>query len=147
MSSDSSGIKAAKLLIASRRMDSWGLGMKLVEIETADCQVLRTSLGTSGFSVHFKEIYDLNIGCYVNDVVLSIGDWRELVMTAFATDPQGLTIRRKQLSMDEFEAFDLVQEILIAESGLTLNGFSKDSNDWLSYEFVNCSYAVDTVPR
>jgi len=78
-----------------------------------------------------------------------INDWKELSVEKYvAKEPfeKGETFIIDWTK--EIETFTIIQEINCSDAGfLSLSGFSKDSNSWLTYKFKNykCDIEADKI--
>ncbi|KAF9658480.1 hypothetical protein HBA12_14995 [Tenacibaculum mesophilum] len=75
---------------------------------------------------------------------IKIKNWEELRVRKYVTQnpfDNGDSIEIDWA--DNLETFDYIQELILKEeSKLILNGFSKESGAWLTYEFNNFDYEI-----
>ena len=75
---------------------------------------------------------------------IKINNWEELRVHKYVTQnpfDNGDSIEIDWV--DNLETFDFIQELILKEeSRLILNGFSKESGAWLTYEFNNFDYEI-----
>lgn len=69
---------------------------------------------------------------------IKIKNWKELRVSKYISKKPFEAGTTFEINWKEnLETFDLIQEIILkAESTLILNGFSKQGNGWLTYEFT-----------
>ncbi len=118
--------------------------MVLKDIEVADIPLTKTVKTDNEILFFFPKVYSINEKKYINNCTLKIENWKTL--KAVATISHGSnSFTEKELSENELENFDLIQEINIESNNLTLKGYSRDSNNWLEYSFLDCIYEVYEV--
>ena len=78
------------------------------------------------------------------ETLIKIKNWEELRVRKYVT--QKPFDNQYSLEIDwtyNLETFDFIQELILKEeSRLILNGFSKESGAWLTYEFSNFEYEI-----
>lgn len=109
--------------------------MEIKNIETADCRVLSTSISTNELRIKFESIYDISIKQFIKDVDLVIYDWCSFEAKLYITNAPGGSFIGINLTTDKLEFFSLIQNIEINEGDLLLQGFSRESGNWLEYRF------------
>jgi hypothetical protein len=75
---------------------------------------------------------------------IKIKNWEELRVRKYLTqNPYDNGDSLEIDWADNLETFDFIQELILKEeSRLILNGFSKESGAWLTYEFNNFEYEI-----
>lgn len=75
---------------------------------------------------------------------IKIKNWNELRIRKYVTQaPYDTGIIFEIDWAKNLETFDFIQEVILKEeSRLILNGFSKESGAWLTYEFNNFEYEI-----
>lgn len=114
--------------------------MELKNIETADCCVESTSLIENELRIKFETIYDLEKKEFIENVELVIYNWSAFDAKVYIANAPGEPFIEKNLSTDNMEFFDLVQTINKEGDNVLLQGFSRESGNWLEYHFDKCGF-------
>lgn len=123
--------------------------LKMDEISLADFRIKEISLGEN-----HDEITIVSEGAIrINDLTkfkethIKIKNWKKLNVSKYITkDPSTDGYYLKIDWMNNLETFDFIQEILLKEeTTLVLNGFSKESDGWLTYRFDEFEYEIKTT--
>lgn len=121
--------------------------MDLQQIETADCNILNIQVASDKIIINFESVYDLKSKSYINEVGLFVCNWTSFSARVFITDdPLKGSYFEKKLSLPELEYFEWVQRILIKENQLDLQGYSRESGNWLEYSFLDSEFRLKKSP-
>lgn len=121
--------------------------MDLQQIETADCNILNIKVASDKIIINFESVYDLKSKSYINEVGLFVCNWTSFSARVFITDdPLKGSYFEKKLSLPELEYFEWVQRILIKENQLDLQGYSRESGNWLEYSFLDSEFRLKKSP-
>ena len=115
--------------------------MTLKDIEVADIPLTKTIKNSTEILFVFPEIYSINDKKYIKNCALKIENWKDLQALAIISYSSS-SFDKKELQENELENFDLIQEITLDGNFLTLKGYSRDSNNWLEYSFLDCNYEI-----
>lgn len=121
--------------------------MDLQQIETADCNILNIKVASDKIIINFESVYDLKSKSYINEVGLFVCNWTSFSARGFITDdPLKGSYFEKRMSLFELEYFERIQRILIKDNQLVLQGFSKESGNWLEYSFLDSEFRLKKSP-
>lgn len=121
--------------------------MDLQQIETADCNILNIKVASDKIIINFESVYDLKSKSYINEVGLFVCNWTSFSARVFITDdPLKGSYFEKRMSLFELEYFEWVQRILIKENQLDLQGYSRESGNWLEYSFLDSEFRLKKSP-
>lgn len=121
--------------------------MDLQQIETADCNILNIKVASDKIIINFESVYDLKSKSYINEVGLFVCNWTSFRARGFITDdPLKGSYFEKRMSLFELEYFERIQRILIKDNQLVLQGFSKESGNWLEYSFLDSEFRLKKSP-
>lgn len=121
--------------------------MDLQQIETADCNILNIKVASDKIIINFESVYDLKSKSYINEVGLFVCNWTSFSARVFITDdPLKGSYFEKKLSLPELEYFEWVQRILIKDNQLVLQGYSRESGNWLEYSFLDSEFRLKKSP-
>ena len=116
--------------------------MKIENIETADCTVKEIIKNNKSISIRFDKIYCLTEKKYKSNITLIIENWTKFLIKLYVTQKPFTEPEEFILNINKFESFDLIQEIDYNVSKLILKGFSKESGNWMVYEFNEYDYKI-----
>ena len=120
--------------------------LEIDNISLSDFRIKNISLGEDYDQIDIVSegsyrISDLKI---FEETRITIKNWDELRVRKYVTQTpfdNGDTIEINWA--DNLETFDFIHELILKEeSRLILNGFSKESGSWLTYEFDNFEYEI-----
>lgn len=109
--------------------------MEIKNIEIADCRVLSTSIIANKFIIKFESIYDVVIKQFIENVDLVIYDWSSFEAKLYIANALRESFVEVNLTTDKMEFFNFIQGIEVYEGNLLLQGFSRESGNWLEYRF------------
>ncbi len=119
--------------------------MEIKNIETADCRVLSTSIIANKFIIKFESIYDIVIKQFIENVDLVIYDWSCFEAKIYIANAPRESFVEVNLTSDKMEFFDFIQGIEAYEDYLLLQGFSRESGNWLEYCFKSGKFYFKTA--
>ncbi|MBN3200323.1 hypothetical protein ACRQTN_00300 [Pectobacterium brasiliense] len=119
--------------------------MKLETIETADCNVISTTIKTDEIRMLFESIYDMDKKEYINNVALVIIDWIKFEAKLLVSNGPNQAHKEKKLTIENLEYFELIQKISYYNNELRLQGYSMNSGDWLEYQFTDANYRFEKI--
>jgi hypothetical protein len=116
--------------------------MDLINISVADCSVTNTIVDRDFVSIFFEQVYDIQKEEFIKNIKLQINNWKEFKIKVYISEQPFSKSIEKNLSISEYESFELIQEILAKDNILVLKGFSKDTGCWLEYIFKDYEYSL-----
>ncbi|MDH2913767.1 hypothetical protein ACX122_21400 [Kosakonia cowanii] len=119
--------------------------MEIKNIETADCRVQSTSIIANKFIIKFESIYDILIKQFIENVDLVIYDWSSFEAKLYIANAPRESFVEVNLTPDKMEFFDFIQGIEAYEDYLLLQGFSRESGNWLEYCFKSGKFYFQTA--
>ncbi|CNH74196.1 hypothetical protein [Yersinia pekkanenii] len=111
--------------------------MHIQNIETADCNILRTEIYPDEVEIYFESVYDLEKKLHVNNICLVIKNWSHFEVKVYVSNGIDDIYEERKLSGNELEFFEYIQTISNDGNEMILQGYSKNSGSWLEYHFIN----------
>ena len=121
------------------------MNFEIGNIEFADCRIIEMlfSKNYTNLSIIFEESYHIGEKTWLGKTKLIISNWKDLTVEKYVT--KSLDSKGQTFIIDwekESETFEMIQESLQNENDLSLSGFSKETGNWLTYNFKNCDYTI-----
>jgi len=122
--------------------------IKIDNISLSDCPILSVTLHKNNNEIDIVSLDSIRISDLkrFNETHLKIKNWKKLRLSKYVSlEPFGDGEHFEIDWKSNLETFDFIQEIILQEKTLTLNGFSKESGAWLTYEFVAFEYEISVT--
>lgn len=114
--------------------------MKAQNIEVADIPLTDMIKKENEIQFMFPKVYAIDKKKYIENCTLVITDWDETEFVSIIAESP-TSFKKTFLELDQIEKFDLIQEMSETNTNtLVLKGYSKESNNWIEYSFINCKY-------
>lgn len=98
----------------------------------SDCPIREMTIKNNVIIIYFSDIYNnLKNQC----LQLKISQWTDFVGRHFVSDSPFASPSVKNISENEIEPFELIQEISSEDNTLIIKGYSATSKAWLEYAF------------
>ncbi|WP_298544933.1 hypothetical protein [uncultured Aquimarina sp.] len=125
--------------------------LKIDNISLSDFGIKEMSLGENYDEINIVSDGSIRISDLerYNETRITIKKWEKLCVSKYITkDPSTDGYYVKIDWMNSMETFDCIQEILLnEETTLVLNGFSKESDGWLTYKFFEFEYEITIASK
>ncbi|WP_299435664.1 hypothetical protein [uncultured Aquimarina sp.] len=125
--------------------------LKIDNISLSDFGIKEMSLGENYDEINIVSDGSIRISDLekYNETRITIKKWKKLSVSKYITkNPSTDGYYLKIDWINSIETFDCIQEILLKEeTTLVLNGFSKESDGWLTYEFFEFEYEITIVSK
>ena len=93
--------------------------------------------------LHSEFGYDTEFKQHIYNVNLHIQNWNSLRIYKFVSDDDFKSYNEVEVDYQNgYETFDMIQKLDLNNVILKFEGFSRESKNWLVYEFVNAQTDV-----
>ena len=116
--------------------------MELEKFETADCTIKELVKNENEVRILFSFVYDIEREKYSENATLIISDWSDFITKLYISEKPHSSTQEIILNDENFEAFEIIQNIIIKDDKLILQGYSQPSGHWMEYIFTNCKYRM-----
>ncbi len=117
------------------------------DIELADARILKMNFSSELNSILIisENSFRLSDKKRFGKTEIIISNWDELLAEKYVSNDEFVNVETIQIDFTkEIETFELIQEIIFDKTGnLFLNGWSKESGFWLTYNIKNYNCIVE----
>ena len=128
-----SSLQIQKLLTFQFK-DSMQNKLEIQDISLADYPIESFVIDNNTLKLVSSGGADLRRGVRLGKLFITITGWKRFTGVKFVSSKPFAPSTEHAMNEEEFEEFDLIQEIKLENSKIKLSGFSKQSGAWIEYE-------------
>ncbi|ATA68369.1 hypothetical protein CAPN010_13780 [Capnocytophaga cynodegmi] len=111
-------------------------------INISDCPVIQMISRKKEITICILDNYTNFQEKYSSYISIKIKNWSEFSGKHFTSDIPFGNHQIKDISENEIEPFELIQEIFKENNSLIIKGYSATSKSWLEYKFENSKIEI-----
>ncbi|MFK8297156.1 hypothetical protein ACI76O_02050 [Capnocytophaga cynodegmi] len=108
----------------------------------SDCPVIEMFINKKEITIHILDNYTKNQEKHSSYISIKIKNWSEFSGKHFTSDAPFQTQHIEDISENEIEPFELIQEIFKENNRLIIKGYSATSKSWLEYKFEDSNIEI-----
>jgi hypothetical protein len=116
--------------------------LKLEDVNIADSEIIETLKTTDEIIIICGSAFNLITNKYIYRIKLVIKHWSSFRIKIFISSQPFSIMEETILKENEFEEFEIIQEVVAINNLLWFRGFSKNSGNWMEYLFENATFEI-----
>jgi hypothetical protein len=116
--------------------------LKLEDVNIADSEIIKTFKTTDEIIIICNSVFNLATNKYVDKIKLTVKHWSSFRIKIFISSQPFSIAEETILKENEFEDFEVIQEVVAVNNLLWFRGFSKNSGNWMEYLFENATFEI-----